>query len=268
MPFGAIATAEDPEVCPQCSGTGWLLSGSGGGAGYASPCSCQISNRTSRLLEDAGIPEGYRHCRLQNFKTSSQQPAEGAKLTYALSAARTYVEDFLDAEFHRFSQTGLLFMGPPGVGKTHLAISVLVELIERYKIRGRFAEFGSLLFQIQSTFDASSEESKREILDPLTEAELLVLDELGAQKSTPWVQDTLYFIINQRYVHRRPTLFTTNYRLSAESSRDDEMTQLSTRISPALLSRLHEMAPSVDLSALSDYRIDFKKFRARVRDKA
>ena len=76
-----------------------------------------------------------------------------------------------------------------------------------------FVEFTSLIHQIQSTFDPDSPESKRQVLDPLADAELLVLDELGAQQPTPWVRDILYLIINTRYTRRLPTLFTTNYRL-------------------------------------------------------
>lgn len=242
--------------CPVCSGTGWALSGPGGGAGSARRCACQLPSRKSRYLAEAGIPERYRRCQLGRFLTSSRQPQENAQLVGALRATQNYIDTF--DEDGRFSNTGLLFIGPPGTGKTHLAIGVLVQLIERYALRGRFVEFGSLLYQIQATFDPGSAESKHEILDPLIDADLLVLDELGAQKSTPFVQETLYYVINQRYVRRRPTLFTTNYRLTAEARRSDDMGLLSTRISPPLLSRLHEMTRPVDLTQVSDFRVDIR----------
>jgi DNA replication protein DnaC len=248
--------SEDPDSCPECSGTGWALSGPGGGAGSASRCACQLPNLKSRFLAEAGIPERYRRCQLSRFLTSGKHPQENAQLVGALRATQTYVDTF--DEDGRFNHTGLLFMGPPGTGKTHLAIGVLVQLIERYAIRGRFVEFGSLLYQIQATFDPGSAESKHEILDPLIDAELLVLDELGAQKSTPFVQETLYYVINQRYVRRRPTLFTTNYRLATESGRVDETSLLSTRVSPQLLSRLYEMTRPIDLSAISDFRVTIR----------
>src|SRR5436305_14716590 len=207
MPVSAVSE----ERCPLCDGRGWVVEADGG-AGVARPCSCREQDRGLRLLDAAGIPPRYRHCRIGNFQTSSQAPAVRARLVGARSAAEKYVDGFVQ-EGGGFRQSGLLFLGPPGVGKTHLAVGVLSELIERYRVHGRLAEFTSLLQQIQSTFDPGSPESKREILDPLLNAELLVLDELGAQQPTPWVRDVLYVTINHRYARRLPTVFTTNYLL-------------------------------------------------------
>ena len=162
------------EPCPLCGGRGWVIEPDAG-AGAARPCSCREQDRALRLLDAAGIPPRYRHCRLSNFQTSSPSPAERGQLQGARRLAEHYVEGFLQEG--GFRQSGLLFVGPPGTGKTHLAVGVLVELIERLKVHGRFAEFTSLIHQIQATFDPGSPESKREILDPLMGAELLVLDE-------------------------------------------------------------------------------------------
>ena len=92
---------------------------------------------------------------------------------------------------------------------------MLRELIDGYGVHGRFIDFTTLIHQIQSTFDPDSPESKRQVLDPVIKADVLVLDELGAQKPTAWVRDILYLVINTRYTERRPTLFTTNYRLDS-----------------------------------------------------
>ncbi len=273
-----IEIEPDPDLCPECHGRGWKVTADGG-AGSAVRCDCQKRGRGLEYLAKAGIPERYRRCRLSTFKTTgSANPKVREQLQRAHSISQRYVERFFDSRQNRFRESGLIFIGPPGVGKTHLAAAVLSEIIERYKVRGRFVDFTALLHEIQATFDASSNSSKAKILAPIVDAELLVLDELGAQKPTEWVRDTLYLIMNTRYTRRLPTLFTTNYPLEAPPRRQADRggratadgahaEPLASRLSVLLVSRLYEMAQPVKLSVNAaewDYRREVKMHQHRI----
>ena len=256
----------DPS-CPRCEGRGWILAADGG-AGAAAPCPCRTANAADVRLEKAGIPERYRATTLDNFNVD--QPTGADRLLEARELSRRYVETFVSPA-GKIRKTGLLFVGPPGGGKTHLAVGVLKALIQRYAVRGRFVDFTSLVHQIQATFDPGSEESKRQVLDPVIDAQVLVLDELGAQRATPFVNDILYLVLNTRYTRCLPTLFTTNYPLAEERRRPLSLDRggappvdvLASRIPARLVSRLYEMVQMIDLP-VSDFRREVKMAQTHI----
>jgi DNA replication protein DnaC len=139
-----------------------------------------------------------------------------------------------------------------------LAVAALVEIIHSSKPgRVLFSNFQDLIQEIQGSFDPDAAVGKAEILRPLLEADLLVLDELGSQKPTQFVQDVLYYVINSRYNTERVTIFTTNYY--DDSSVDGQ--RLQDRVGDRLRSRLHEMTELISMKGVPDHRIANKQSR-------
>lgn len=263
-------------VCPRCDGRGWILEPDGG-QGVAQPCECQAEGLVPRLLERAGIPARYQGCTLDNFNHERPEP-DGAELHAALSRCRRYVDDFLTPD-GGFEHRGLLFEGPAGVGKTHLAVGVLKALIEGYRARGRFVDCTDLIHSVQATFEIGAERTKNEILRPVIDAEVLVLDDLGAQKSSEWTQEIFYLILNKRYLRKAPTIVTTNRRLEADagstrersavgapgvglgvpaSGASKERGPLAWSLAAPVVSRLYEMTWQIRIEA-GDFRQDTKR---------
>lgn len=158
--------------------------------------------------------------------------------------ARRFVADFGAVE------VGLLMTGPVGVGKTHLAVAILLELIDTMGVKGVFCDFTDLLSRIQATFARGSEESEDDVLQIYREADLLVLDELGARRPTDWARDVLYGLLNTRYNRKRLTIITTNYEDRPQKPGDET---LELRIGTAVRSRLFEMCRLVEMGG-KDFR--------------
>lgn len=194
-------------------------------------------------MAGAGIPRRYSHCTLDKFKDKAT----------VLKNARVRVQEFVDLWPATDEGRGLLLMGTCGVGKTHLAVAALVEIITANK-PGRllFSNFQDLIQEIQASFDSDEVPSKSQLLRPLLEADLLVLDELGSQKPTTFVQDILYYVINSRYNTERTTIFTTNY---FDYGTDAEKDTLEGRIGKRLRSRLAEMTRRIEITGVPDYRM-------------
>src|SRR5687768_8384555 len=186
-------------MCPLCDDTGWKPVNEGGSR-RVERCDCWRDGVTARSLDQARIPPRYRRCELETFVTYPNE-----KLLGAVKQARRFAEEFPAA------QKGLCLIGPPGIGKTHLAVAVLRRVILSKGARGMFYDTRDLLRVIRSTYNPLVRTAEMDILRPVMNAELLVLDDLGAEKPSEWVAETMSLIVNTRYNERRPTIFTTNY---------------------------------------------------------
>jgi DNA replication protein DnaC len=186
-------------TCATCEDTGWKTITTDG-VERVTRCECWQQRLSQSLLKSARIPRGYAHCEFSNFEihTDTQRAAH--------RRAARLVEQFPVVD------KGLLFYGDTGVGKTHLAVALLREAIVRKNARAIFYETRELLKLVRDTYSGSTEVTELAVLRPVLEAELLVLDDLGLEKKSEWVDEMLGLVINTRYSERRVTVITTNLR--------------------------------------------------------
>ena len=277
--------------CPVCGGTGWRLvdrvdanqpaervverknathgpSSATPRFTWAVPCDCTGGDRTSRALVRARIPHRYEHCDFENFDTDLWGGSpESTIWNRSLAQARVVIEAFA-RDYPASAETGLLLMGPCGVGKTHLAVATLRQLMLRGH-RVRFYDYRELLKEIQASYNPDHPISELAVLEPVLETEVLLLDDLGASKPSPWALETISHILNKRYNDKRITLLTTNYLDDVEvptaarlpsgqtiaAAREETLTD---RIGQRVRSRLYEMCRTVEISS-ADYRREIRQ---------
>jgi DNA replication protein DnaC len=259
-------------MCPICEDSGLRLIVQADGERYAQPCECRVQLQAARMLKRAAIPKRYEHCTLESYDSSHTGYKQADQ---SLAAAYTMARSFVTGYPVTTEGKGLLLTGYVGVGKTHLAVGILQALILEKGVRGLFCDYRELLKRIQESYNPLVSTTELQILAPVFEAEVLVLDELGAQKPTDWVWDTVALILNTRYNDMRTTLITTNLPNApagatpqlvegdnAGASARQAMREgtLGDRIGERMRSRLAEMCVEVPMRG-EDYRQRVKKAR-------
>ena len=247
--------------CTICGGVGLVRVMSEAGLWVSRACECQELEREERRLAAAHIPERYRQYTLDGYETAFRGADSSLSRTHL--TARKFVEAYpVDT-----AGKGLLFTGSIGVGKTHLAVGVLRRLVQERGAKGLFCDYRELLKNIQNSYNPQVNTTELELLKPVFAAEVLVLDDLGAQKPNEWVWDTVALILNTRYNDKQTTIITTNYPdlaagngAKTDAERAAREQTLGDRIGDRMRSRLAEMCVRVEMSG-EDFRQSVKRAR-------
>jgi DNA replication protein DnaC len=245
------------EICGVCEGSGLRIVEENGRQ-VARPCECRIERRAARMLERARIPKRYKHCTLDSYESGFR--GADRTLSAAHLLARKFVEGYPETEGQ-----GLLLTGSVGVGKTHLAIAMLQALISDRGAVGLFYDYRDLLKEVQNTYNKQVAITELDVLSPIFDVEILVLDELGASRPSDWVSDTVAHILNTRYNERKTTIMTSNFMNLTQSAgppkelgKSEKRETLGDRIGERMWSRLQEMCVAVDMQG-ADFRQGVKR---------
>ena len=225
--------ADESDVCGVCSGRGWLTTDVPPGDpqfGRFVLCECQEprvdEERYSRLLRYSNLGALSRFT-FETLRPSSDGP-DDSRYNDAYQAAESYAEN---------PSGWIVFTGPYDPMKVRLAAAIGNRCLERgYVVL--FVHVSDLLDHLRATFSPSSEMAYSELFDQVRNTPLLVLDDLGSHSTTPWAEEKLRQIVNQRYNAELPTVITTTGELS--------------EVDPYVLSRVQ----SPDLSRIFEVGIE------------
>src|SRR5215207_8883899 len=197
----------------------------------------EIARRDSRvatLRERSGLSKRLKGYTLANFDHQVSKSTEKA-----FAKVMDYIMNWKE---NQEAGRGLYFCGGVGTGKTHLAVAVMNELIQTKRVPSLFVTVPELLDNLRGAYNDPGR-NLDEWMDAVKNADLLLLDDLGSERPTEWVQERLFVIINHRYRESLPTVFTSN--IGPEN--------LPAQLGERTASRIIAMCEGVELAG-DDYR--------------
>lgn len=199
----------------------------------------EMRNRIRKYMGDSGLKKRFMNRTFEKYQVTS-------KNREAFLTAKQYAEDF---ETYSETGDGIFFVGSCGTGKTHLAVAITLDLINR-GIHVICKTLIDLLGEVKKTFDDDTGIKEHQILNLYKSVDLLVINDLGKELPTEWMLTTLYSIIDKRYENCKPVIVTTNYnddelvrRLSQRSIREGG----DAKTAESIVSRLYEMCFTVEM---------------------
>lgn len=243
----STTSPSEPRVCPHCKEVVPVIEQViFGKKRFIQPvCECEAKARDEEVIANAkyqeqrklremfsisDLGERFDEASFEKFK-----PSPGSE--NALKFSKRFVNEF-DTEL--WKGLALMLFGTPGNGKSLLAASVANALESKGKTVV-FISMPNLLQKIRSTFNGNNKESENEIMKALHACDLLVIDDIGAEKVTDWVEDVIFRIVDGRYTRKKPIFVTSN--LNPE--------ELGAKIGARSMDRLTEMCQSIHNKATS-----------------
>lgn len=181
----------------------------------ARECSCGIRKKQimNNRLSFANIPDAFKDIRLDSFDIQAYNTSESRnKAEIAVKCVKYWL-----SEFEALKDRGMglyLYSKTKGSGKTRMAVSIANELIYEKECQVKFCTSLQILNEIKASWDKQSDKSESKLLDFLSTSEILIIDDFGTEQSDkPWINERFYQIINNRYIDKKVTIFTSNERL-------------------------------------------------------
>lgn len=201
-------TSQVSDVCPICHGDEWVLEIIDGKE-VATPCICRAKAIRKRRMAFAELPDGLSDIRLASFRISVYTNEESRqKARIACQIVKEYLGMFEDAK--RNGRGLYICSETKGSGKTRMAASIANELMENHDTQVKFSTSMRILTEIRRSYDPGTAMTESQLLSALSTTEVLIIDDFGTERVTDWVKDKFYEIINNRYVDKKVTIFTSN----------------------------------------------------------
>jgi len=223
---GSAQTLKDSvistNVCPKCNGSGWIYY-TENGYEFGKKCECWDKLVASRRLQFAELPEAFKDVKLSNFSLTCYKTIESRNvIAVAAKGVKHYLDNFKELQVRGM---GLyLYSIAKGSGKTHMSVGIANELLKAHQVK--FAGSTTIIKEIKRTWNKKPGEygeTESQLLDSLAEVEVLIIDDFGTETPAGWINDKFYQIINDRYVSRKVTIFTSNSELD-KLNYDDRIT--------------------------------------------
>lgn len=203
-------SGQEEQRCPICDGTGFILARVDEfGNDVYKPCECVVTMVMGNKLRFASIPKEFSGYTVESFDLTMYKSTEAReKAEIAKVLCTNYVKDFMNI---RETGKGLyLYSQVKGSGKTRMAASVANDIITKYKISAKFATTIQILDEIKKTWEQAENGTEQSFLQEIINVPVLVLDDIGVEKMSPWVNEKFYSILNGRMIQKQITIFTSN----------------------------------------------------------